>query len=99
MRYLLFTVIVAVSLVTLFEGKAFPAEGYVRIGIDNEWNQPRPEKPDLSVIYIKRLPRYPGLKAEYKSVDRGPDGLKGDILPPAIANSATPPSSFPIEDS
>ena len=50
---------------------------------DDNWNAPKPNKPDLSVLYIERLPRYPGLAARYTSVDT-PEAGSGDALPPQL---------------
>ena len=76
----------AVVFVFGFSVLGYGADDYVKIGIDKEWQDARPEKADLTVTYIKRLPRYPGLSSKYKSVNEGPDGLQGDVLPPTIAN-------------
>lgn len=51
--------------------------GYAMIGKDARWNEPRPDLPDLSVQFITRLPRFPGLKPRYTEIDdpvlgRGP---------------------------
>lgn len=77
-----------ISLAIMFSSAkmVFTAEEYVKIGIDNEWNQPRPDKADLSVVYIKRLPRYPGNQSTYKHIDEGEGGYLGDLLPPIITN-------------
>ncbi len=50
---------------------------------DEKWQAPKPNKPDLSVIYIERLPRYPGLACRYTSVNT-PEAGRGDALPPTI---------------
>lgn len=52
----------------------------------DRWKTPKPALPDLSVTYIERLPRYPGSKMEYRRIDEGPDGVKGDGLPARLAN-------------
>ena len=44
----------------------------------DRWKTPKPALPDLSVTFIERLPRYPGSKMEYRRIDEGPNGLKGD---------------------
>jgi hypothetical protein len=46
---------------------------------DENWNAPKPQKPDLSVTYIERLPRYPGILCRYQSVD-DPEHGQGDQL-------------------
>lgn len=46
---------------------------------DEKWNAPKPEKTDLSVIYIERLPRYPGIACRYDSID-DPEHGRGDLF-------------------
>ena len=51
----------------------------VQIGKDKLWQAPRPDLPDLSVQFISRTPRYPGLAPEYVNIDdpvhgQGPTG-------------------------
>jgi hypothetical protein len=53
----------------------------------DRWKDPKPNLPDLSVAYIERLPRYPGTKVEYPTIDEGPSGNKGDGLPVKVANA------------
>lgn len=44
---------------------------------DEKWDAPKPQKTDLSVIYIERLPRYPGTYCRYNVVDHDEHG-RGD---------------------
>jgi hypothetical protein len=59
---------------------------YVMIGKDNLWSAPRPDKPDLSVQYISRQPRFPGLQPEYVKIDDALHG-QGETGPVRIANA------------
>ena len=43
--------------------------GYTMIGKDARWHEPRSNLPDLSVQYISRLPRFPGMKVTYTDLD------------------------------
>ncbi len=52
----------------------------------DRWRDPRPDLPDLSVRFIERLPRYPGTRVEYRPIDEGPNGLKGDGLPARVVH-------------
>jgi hypothetical protein len=54
----------------------------------DRWQTPKPDKTDLSVAYIERTPRYPGLELKYRAIDWGPNGAKGDGLPAKITNAA-----------
>jgi hypothetical protein len=54
-------------------------EEHLMIGKDKLWDAPRPDLPDLSVQYISRTPRYPGIKPKYVEIDdptygQGPTG-------------------------
>lgn len=80
-----------ITVVTAVVGLAFPAaasgaDDYVMIGKDKLWNAPRPDKPDLSVQYISRLPRYPGLHAEYVKIDDAVHG-QGETGPVTIKDA------------
>jgi len=53
----------------------------------DEWKIPRPDKVDLSVTFIERLPRYPGTSYSYEHVDKDPELGTGDLLPPKPADT------------
>ncbi|MCC6728509.1 MAG: hypothetical protein IT208_04135 [Chthonomonadales bacterium] len=53
----------------------------------DRWRDPKPAAPDLSVRFIERTPRYPGLKLEYRRIDE-PNGNKGDGLPARVVNAS-----------
>jgi hypothetical protein len=53
----------------------------------DRWKDPKPNLSDLSVAYIERLPRYPGTKVEFRPIDEGLAGNKGDGLPVKIVNA------------
>lgn len=52
-----------------------------RAGDPERWKTPKPSKPDLSVAYIERTPKYPGTTQVYRHIDWGPNGPQGDGLP------------------
>jgi hypothetical protein len=61
-------------------------DDYVQIGKDKLWNAPRPDLPDLSVQFISRAPRYPGLRAQYVKIDDAVHG-QGETGPVTIENA------------
>ncbi len=60
-------------------------EDQLMIGKDRLWDAPRPDGPDLSVQFISRTPRFPGLAPEYKDIDDPVLG-KGPVGPVRIKN-------------
>jgi len=59
---------------------------YVMIGKDKLWNSPQPDLPDLSVQFISRTPRYPGLQPEYRDIKDDAHG-EGPVGPVRIKNA------------
>ncbi len=51
-----------------------------------DFRAPKPDLPDLSVIYIERNPKYPGTKIEWQEVDEGPEGNKGNPASSPVVN-------------
>ncbi len=70
---------------------------YVMIGKDNLWNAPRPDKPDLSVQYISRQPRFPGQQPEYVKIDDALHG-QGETGPVRIKNAGAPRGPKPGQE-
>ncbi len=64
-------------------------ETVLQIGKDKQWNEPRPGLPDLSVQYISRLPRFPGLEPKYVDIDDPVHG-QGPTGPVTILNPDNP---------
>ena len=52
----------------------------------DEWKIPQPNKPDLTVTFIERLPRYPGYRCTYKEIENDPELGTGDLLPESYIN-------------
>ncbi|MHC4946040.1 MAG: CARDB domain-containing protein, partial [Planctomycetota bacterium] len=61
----------------------------LQIGKDKLWNAPRPEKADLSVQFISRLPRFPGLDPLYEKIDDERHG-QGETGPVVLKNAEAP---------
>jgi hypothetical protein len=53
----------------------------------DEWKLPRPDKVDLTVTFIERVPRYPGSAYSYEHVTDDPELGSGDLLPPIPADT------------
>jgi hypothetical protein len=51
-----------------------------------DFHTPKPNLPDLSVVYIERNPKFPGTIIEWHHVDEGPNGNKGDAANSPISN-------------
>ncbi|MBK9120189.1 MAG: hypothetical protein IPM18_11395 [Phycisphaerales bacterium] len=61
------------------------ADEIIPIGKDKLWNAPRPDKADLSVQYISRTPRFPGLQPKYVNINDPVLGV-GETGPVQILN-------------
>jgi hypothetical protein len=46
----------------------------------------KPQLPDLSVVYIERNPKFPGIQIKWLEVDEGPNGNKGNPANSPVAN-------------
>lgn len=55
--------------------------------LSESWKEPRPNKPDLTVTFIERLPRYRGVKYTYEHIENDPELGTGDLLPPKPEDS------------
>ncbi|MCH8805565.1 MAG: hypothetical protein IH986_05705 [Planctomycetes bacterium] len=63
-----------------------PPANYVLIGKDARWREPRPDLPDLSVQFISRTPRFPGIQPDYVDIENDIDG-EGPTGPVRIVNA------------
>jgi len=61
------------------------AEEHLMIGKDARWNEPRPDLPDLSVQFISRSPRFPGLQPVYTDIKDDVEGV-GPAGPERLKN-------------